>query len=211
MRLLILCLTLISTLSWAQEKQYTFVFLNSRKDKPELPKEELDKLMEGHMANMGRLAAEGKLIAAGPFDGGGGIFVLNTTSIDEANSWLSTDPGIQANRWRVEVLPYTGSACPVKEPYEMVNYTFIRFKSNIHKETVGDYATLLKKHEEYMKQLTANSQVITRGSFGDQEGSILVLNGEVQAETLENDPAVKGGTMLFELKKLWIAKGSFCE
>lgn len=211
MRLLILCLTLISTLSWAQEKQYTFVFLNSRKDKPELPKEELDKLMEGHMANMGRLAAEGKLIAAGPFDGGGGIFVLNTTSIDEANSWLSTDPGIQANRWRVEVLPYTGSAWPVEEPYEMVNYTFIRFKSNIHKETVGDYATLLKKHEEYMKQLTANSQVITRGSFGDQEGSILVLNGEVQAETLENDPAVKGGTMLFELKKLWIAKGSFCE
>lgn len=211
MRLLILCLTLISTLSWAQEKQYTFVFLNSRKDKPELPKEELDKLMEGHMANMGRLAAEGKLIAAGPFDGGGGIFVLNTTSIDEANSWLSTDPGIQANRWRVEVLPYTGSACPVKEPYEMVNYTFIRFKSNIHKETVGDYATLLKKHEEYMKQLTANSQVITRGSFGDQEGSILVLNGEMQTETLENDPAVKGGTMLFELKKLWIAKGSFCE
>jgi uncharacterized protein YciI len=93
----------------------------------------------------------------------------------------------------------------------MVSFTFIRFISNIHKETVGDYAALLKKHEEYVKQLTANSQVITRGSFGDQEGSILVVNGEVQAEALENDPAVKGGTMLFEIKKLWIGKGVFCE
>lgn len=211
MRLLFFCFILVSTLSWAQEKQYTFVFLHSRKDKPELPKEELDKLMEGHLANINRLAAEGKLVAAGPFDGGGGIFILNTTSIDEANTWLSTDPGIQANRWRLEVLPYTGSICAVKEPYEMVSYALIRFKSNIHKETVGDYATQLKKHEEYVKQLTANSQVVTRGSFGDQEGSILVLNGEVQPEALENDPAVKGGTMLFELKKLWIAKGSFCE
>lgn len=211
MRLLLFCFILISSISLAQEKQYTFVFLHTRKDKPELPKEELDKLMEGHLANINRLAAEGKLVAAGPFDGGGGIFILNTTSIDEANSWLSTDPGIQANRWRLEVLPYTGTICPLKEPYEMVSYSFIRFKSNIHKETVGDYATLLKKHEEYMKQLTANNQVVTRGSFGDQEGSIVVLNGEVQPETLENDPAVKGGTMLFGLKKLWIAKGSFCE
>ncbi|WKZ59624.1 MAG: YciI family protein [Cyclobacteriaceae bacterium] len=211
MRLLLFCFILISSISLAQEKQYTFVFLHTRKDKPELPKEELDKLMEGHLANINRLAAEGKLVAAGPFDGGGGLFVLNTTSIDEANSWLSTDPGIQANRWRLEVLPYTGTICPLKEPYEMVSYSFIRFKSNIHKETVGDYATLLKKHEEYVKQLTANSQVVTRGSFGDQEGSIVVLNGEVQPETLENDPAVKGGTIVFELKKLWIAKGSFCE
>lgn len=211
MRLLLFCFILISSISLAQEKQYTFVFLHTRKDKPELPKEELDKLMEGHLANINRLAAEGKLVAAGPFDGGGGIFILNTTSIDEANSWLSTDPGIQANRWRLEVLPYTGTICPLKEPYEMVSYSFIRFKSNIHKETVGDYATLLKKHEEYVKQLTANSQVVTRGSFGDQEGGILVLNGEVQAEALENDAAVKGGTMVFELKKLWIAKGSFCE
>jgi len=211
MRLLIFCFLLIGTQLWAQEKQYTFVFLNSRNDKPQLPKEELDKLMEGHLANINRLAAEGKLVAAGPFDGGGGIFVLNTTSMDEANAWLSTDPGIQAERWRVEVLPYTGTICPAKEPYEMVTYTFIRFKSNIHKETVGDYASLLKKHEAYVKQLAANSTVITRGSFGDQEGSILVLNGEVQAKALENDPAVKGGTMLFEMKKLWIAKGSFCE
>ena len=71
---------------------HTFVFLNSRKDKPELPKEELDKLMDGHMKNIERLAKEGKLIVAGPFEGGGGIFIMNTSSVKEASEWLSTDP-----------------------------------------------------------------------------------------------------------------------
>lgn len=198
----------------AQNQQYTFVFLNTRTDKAELPKEEVDKLMQGHMANITRLATEGKLIVAGPFDGGGGIFILNTTSIDEANTWLSTDPGIQANRWKLDVLPYQpriGGVCVAKEPYEMVTYNFIRFRSNIHKETVGDYPVLLKRHDEYLKQLAKNGNIITEGIFDDPEGGILIMKGDIQPEVFENDPAVKGGTLLFEIKKLWVAKGAFCE
>jgi uncharacterized protein YciI len=210
--LFFLLVLLCSLTSSAQS--YTFIFLNARADKPELPKEEVDKIMKGHMDNMERLAKEGKLLVAGPFDGGGGIFIFNTSSQEEAERWLSTDPGVQAQRWKVEILPYQpreGSVCPVKEPYEMVTYTFVRFRSNIHKETVADYPLLLKKHEDYMKQLVTGGNVITEGSFGDQEGNILVLRGDVQPEVMENDPAIRGGTMLVDLKKLWIAKGSFCE
>ncbi|MCU0398148.1 MAG: YciI family protein [Cyclobacteriaceae bacterium] len=195
-------------------QSYTFVFLNARSDKPELPKEEVDKIMKGHMDNMSRLANEGKLLAAGPFDGGGGIFIMNTKSTEEASQWISTDPGVQAQRWKVEILPYQpriGSVCTVKEPYTMVTYSFVRFRSNIHKETVGDYPVMLKKHEDYISELAKGGNVITEGTFGEQEGGILILKGEVQAEVFENDPSIKGGTMLFEVKKLWIAKGSFCE
>lgn len=198
----------------AQNKQYTFVFLNTRTDKAELPQEEVEKLMQGHMANITRLAKEGKLIVAGPFDGGGGIFILNTTSIDEANTWLSSDPGIQANRWKIDLLPYQpriGGVCMAKEPYEMVMYTFIRFRSNIHKETVGDYPVLLKKHDDYLTHLAKSGNVITEGIFDHQEGGILIMKGDIQPEVFENDPAVKGGTLLFEIKKLWVAKGAFCE
>jgi uncharacterized protein YciI len=213
MRILITCWIVLSALC-SSAQSYTFVFLNARTDKQELPKEELDNLMKGHMANMERLANEGKLLVAGPFDGGGGIFIFNTTSVEEAQTWLSTDPGVQANRWRVEVLPYQpriGSVCPVGKTYEMTTYTFIRFKSNIHKETVGDYPVLLKQHDDYIKSFARAGNVITEGTFGDQEGSILIINGDVNQEALENDPGVKGGTLLFEQKKLWIAKGSFCE
>ena len=116
-------------------KTYSFVFLHKKSSVEPLPKEQLDKIMEGHMANIERLAKEGKLIVAGPFEGGGGIFILNTTSTDEAKQWLSTDPGIQANRWDIEILPYTprvGAVCVAKEPYEMVSYRFFPFRRNVN-------------------------------------------------------------------------------
>jgi uncharacterized protein YciI len=213
MRILIFMLLCLLTLS-GHTQSYTFVFLNSRTDKPELPKEELDKLMQGHLANINRLAQEGKLIVAGPFDGGGGIFILNTISLDEANLWLSTDPGIQANRWNIETLHYhprIGSACAVKEPYEMVVYTFVRFSPNLLKETIRDYPVLWRQHEDYIRQLLPSGNVITEGIFDPQEGGILVLKGELNPEVLESDPAVAAGTLLFEIKKLWVAKGAFCE
>src|SRR5690606_40122705 len=69
-------------------QSYTFVFLHKKVQTDSISKDALAKLMEGHLANMGRLAQEKKLLAAGPFDGGGGIFILNTTSEKEAKEWL---------------------------------------------------------------------------------------------------------------------------
>ena len=66
---------------------------------PELPKAELDRLQEGHMANMKRLAAEGKLFKAGPCEDYSGrnirgIFVLKTDSLEEARAWVATDRSV---------------------------------------------------------------------------------------------------------------------
>src|SRR5687768_17415336 len=99
MKTLIFFFALVLSVSCYAQKQYSFVFLNKKPDAEKLPEEQSKKIMEGHMANINRLAKEGKLLAAGPFDGGGGIFILNTTSVEEGRQWLSTDPGVQANRW----------------------------------------------------------------------------------------------------------------
>jgi uncharacterized protein YciI len=64
---LILLFFLIPFLSLAQPPELIFVFLNSRTDKAELPEAEVKKIMDGHMANINRLAKEGKLLSAGPF------------------------------------------------------------------------------------------------------------------------------------------------
>ena len=196
---------------YGQDKTYSFIFLNKKPDAEKLPKEQLDKIMEGHLANIGRLAKEGKLLAAGPFEGGGGIFILNTTSVDEAKSWLSTDPGIQANRWNIEILSYTprvGSVCSVSEPYEMVTYEFIRFTTIIAGSSNTD---ILTKHDDYLKQLVSVGNVITEGVFGDHNGGILVMTGEIKHDALEADPAIQAGLIGFQFKQLWIAKGAFCE
>lgn len=200
--------------SSAQGKSYIFVFLNKNPDAEKLTKEESAKIMEGHMANINRLAKEGKLLAAGPFDGGGGIFVFNSTSSDEVRSWVSTDPGVQAKRWNVEYLPYeprVGGICPVSEPYEMVSYNFIRFTAQVSKFTASTYPAIIKKHDDYLKQIVGSGNVVTEGIFGDNEGGILVMKGDVNREVFESDPGVQEALLNLDIKKLYIAKGSFCE
>jgi hypothetical protein len=154
------------------------------------------------------------LLAAGPFEGGGGIFILNTTFKDEAKEWLGTDPGIRANRWDVEILPYkprTGSVCVVQEPYEMVNYNFIRFKVN----NPGDRhnrsnRNLFKQHGETLQHLAQSDETVTEGVFGNS-GTILILKNDLGEDVFASDEVIKQGFVTVEKKKLWIAKGSFCE
>jgi uncharacterized protein YciI len=192
----------------AQSKSYIFVFLNKKTNASELAKDSVERLMKGHMANIERLAKEEKLLVAGPFEGGGGLFILNTTSMDEASDWLKTDPGIQANRWDVEMLVYSpqvGSVCAVKEPFEMVSYDFIRFY-----KAAGGKANELSEHRQIVKKESEHGNVVTSGEF-KPSGNILILKNGVMQKFLETDPAVQSGILKPETKKLWIAKGSFCE
>lgn len=203
-----------SILSFAQSNKFTFVFLNHKTDKVELPKEEVDKIMEGHMANINKMAQEGKLIAAGPFEGGGGIFIFKSTSVEEVKDWISEDPGIKAKRWNIEILPFTtraGSVCAVKEPYEMTMYNFVRYNANLNKFTIGDAPLTFKKHDEYLKTIEKSGNVIAEGIFGDREGGILIMKGDLQKEVIEFDPAVQEGLLELDFKQLYIARGSFCE
>jgi uncharacterized protein YciI len=207
-------LMLINQSITAQSPEHIFVFLNKKADKAELPEEEIKKIMDGHMANINRLAKEGKLIAAGPFDGGGGIFIFKSNSIEQVQEWLKTDPGVQANRWNVETLPYfprLGSVCAVGESYKMVTYQFIRYTPNITKYNINQLPLIINKHHDYLNTLRGSAKVVTEAIFGDADGGILVIDGELSKEVIENDPAILEGLLEADVKKLWIAKGAFCE
>lgn len=77
------------------------------------------ELQSQHMANIGRLAAEGKLLVAGPFGGDGelrGIYLFNTKSVEEAKSWTESDPAIKAGRLSMDLQPWYGSAAMMLIP-----------------------------------------------------------------------------------------------
>jgi uncharacterized protein YciI len=209
MKKILTCVLILIVISFKTYCQYTFVFLHKKADSEKISEEQVKKIMEGHMANMERLHKEGKLLAAGPFEGGGGLFILNTKERNEAESWLSKDPGIQANRWNVEILPYTpryGGICPVGEKYEMTNYLFVRFMP-----VEGKILTrTIDSHDNYLKALTKQSQVITEGIFGEKAGGIIILKTDADS-SFQTDPAVRQGAFKTDVKKLYIAKGSFCE
>lgn len=74
----------------------------------------LDSLFRGHMDNINRLAETGQLIVAGPLGKNErqfrGIFILNTTSIEEAAKLLENDTAISSKLLDVEYFPWYGSA-----------------------------------------------------------------------------------------------------
>lgn len=95
-------------------KPYTIVMLTSGTMKIE-NKTQMNNLMKGHMANIGKLAEEGKIIVAGPFleknkENYRGMFIFNTKSKEEAEQWVKTDPAVQAGVFSYVIFPWYGSA-----------------------------------------------------------------------------------------------------
>ena len=93
-------------------KYYVFVLLKAGTNNS-VDKAARDSLFRGHLNNIGRLAADGKLVVAGPFGDNksySGLFILNVTSLDEASKLLQTDPAINAKLLEPEMYLWYGSA-----------------------------------------------------------------------------------------------------
>jgi uncharacterized protein YciI len=75
------------------------------------------ELQSAHLANIGRLAEQGKLVLAGPFFGDGeirGIYVFNVETVEEAKALTETDPAIKSGRLEMELIPWYGSAALIE-------------------------------------------------------------------------------------------------
>lgn len=75
---------------------------------PELGTMQAQQAMQGHFANMKRLAGEGKLLVAGPFGRGhvppepnlSGLFLWSTDKVSDAIQWAAGDPAAIAGLFR---------------------------------------------------------------------------------------------------------------
>jgi uncharacterized protein YciI len=94
-------------------KQYVFCILK-KGNNTTASAEERAKLFEGHMANINKLAKEGKLVVAGPFMENernySGIFIFNVTTVEEAQKLVESDPAVKAKIFEAELTPWYSSA-----------------------------------------------------------------------------------------------------
>ncbi len=93
-------------------RRYVFVLLKTGPT-PMPAGPQRDAMFRGHFANIQRLAAEGKLVLAGPFDGVDGwrgMFVFAVADIDEARALVATDPVVAQGEMVAEFHRYYGSA-----------------------------------------------------------------------------------------------------
>lgn len=177
-----------------------FVFLNTNPDRLQLSEDSAKHLQAGHIANIVRLHGLGKLLVAGPFHSGGGIFIMSMGSATEVWDSLFTDPAVRANRFRLEVLPMTvvrGGLCNAREPTEMVTYAFLRHQ----------WASV------NASSFDGVDSVLTVINFAEGQGGVAILGiseEERAREVLSGILAEKTETS-YTLRRLWVGKGSFCE
>ncbi|WP_439490384.1 YciI family protein [Algoriphagus sp.] len=94
-------------------KKYVIAFLHRGERVSEYSAEQRTEIQAGHMANINRLAAEGKLVVAGPFFGNEelrGLFIFAVETLEEAEKLTETDPAIKAGVLKMELKEWYGSA-----------------------------------------------------------------------------------------------------
>ena len=93
-------------------RSYVFVLLKTGPTRmPDGPAR--DEMFKGHFANINRLAKEGMLVYAGPFDGVDGwrgLFIFAMSDLEAARKAVETDPVIVNGEMVAELHKHFGSA-----------------------------------------------------------------------------------------------------
>ena len=92
-------------------KRYVFMMLNSggvqSKDSTEKA-----KYQQMHMEHLNKLAEDGKLIVAGPFEGGGkhrGLLIFDVETVEDALKLQGEDPSVKSGRLKMDAFYWWGA------------------------------------------------------------------------------------------------------
>ena len=201
--------------------QYFLVLLNRPANAPQLSKEAGAKLQEEHMANIRKMAAEHKLLVAGPFMDDTtlrGIFVLQAESVAQAQAWADSDPAVKAGRLSAELHgPWQINPIDIHaptEPPDMERYTLVLMKRGEHwNPDAPEFMGVIKQHHAFMRQMSQQGNVAIAGPFpltdpGDLRGVVIFRVGEAEAAKLaKEDPVVKADVLKPELHPWATGKG----
>ena len=95
-------------------KMYVLCILKTGPKDAEVKGDARKEIFAGHFANIGRLANEGKLVVAGPFEKNDksyrGLYIFNVATIEEAEKLVQLDPAVKAGVFVPDLTLWYGSA-----------------------------------------------------------------------------------------------------
>jgi uncharacterized protein len=204
--------------------RYYVVFLRRDPSRKELPKPDGDRLQSAHMANIQKMARDGFLVAAGPFDDNpvtiSGIFLFTLDSLASAQALAARDPTVVAHRNTVEVHAWKGPPAIGAEYFRLHKLNpntpenmqarplclFYRGAFWDRKQSARE--GLLKAHGRYIDRLHDQGKLGAAGAF-ETPGDLLALAifkpislNDAQL-SLRDDPAVQAGVLRVDLHTWW--------
>ena len=95
-------------------RSYVLAILKTGPKDAEVQGDARKAIFKGHFENMDRLAKEGKLAVAGPFNDPAkvyrGLFIFAVKTVEEAKALAETDPTVKSGVLVVDYVPWFGSA-----------------------------------------------------------------------------------------------------
>lgn len=101
-------------------KMYVLCILKTGPKDGEIKGQERKDIFAGHFANIGRLADEGKLAVAGPFEdnakGYRGLYIFNVATLEDAEKLVVLDPAVKAGVFVPDLTLWYGTAAMMTIP-----------------------------------------------------------------------------------------------
>ncbi|MCU1329520.1 MAG: hypothetical protein JWN34_4890 [Bryobacterales bacterium] len=187
-----LCLLVSGAYAQGDTEIYYVGLLRPAAERKLLSREDGERLQAAHMAHIRKMAEDGYLVAAGPFEDTpitiSGIFILKAASLEEARRIARQDPTIVEKRNTIDVHPWRGPA-GIGEEYRRLHQAdpktpegmglhpivFIRPGPKWNSQGPGNASDLVNG-------MTTSSQILGRAINGMRRTGKLVAGGPVEGE-----------------------------
>jgi uncharacterized protein YciI len=205
--------------------EYYVVFLRPDPARKPLSKPDGDRIQAAHMANIHKMADDGVLRAAGPFEDESrtisGIFVFKAPSLAEAERIARQDPTVTEHRNTVDVYRWHGPAAIGEEYFRLhkehpetpenmgVHPLFLMLRGPRWNHSAAEKQQALTAHRAYRDRLRAEGKLAAAGDTGEDSLVDITIFRRIQPEEaqrlINDDPAVKSGVLRPELHRWWCA------
>lgn len=204
---------------------YFIGFLRPNPARTRLEKSEGDRIQAAHMANIQKMARDGVLVSAGPFEDTpvtiSGIFIFKGISRQAAQAIADQDPTVVEHRNTIDVHAWDGPpeigaeymrlhTLDPKTPENMQTHPLCIF---LHGSAWGDVAkreSALKAHEVWLGKLREEGKLGAAGVIegpDDMQGVAMfkAIPLDEARKFVDGDPAIVAGVLRPELHTWWSA------
>ncbi len=204
--------------------RYYVVFLRPDPSRKPLSKADGDRIQSAHMANIHKMAQDGVLVAAGPFDDTpttiSGIFVFKVGSLESAQAIAAQDPTVLEHRNTVDVHAWQGPPGISAEYFRLhklnpstpenmqAHPLCVLYRGIAWEEKLTTRDSLLIAHERYIDLLRDQGKLGAAGGIEAPDDLLgLVIFKSISLEEaqrlLSDDPAVQAGALRVEYHLWW--------